>query len=112
MGSGASGVFGENILRTMPCQRVVPGAAKNGLRIGAIALVEQRLDGMERGGPKGTKSLFPSLAQEPHLIRRGELQIGPMDCDGFADAGAGVVEEKQQGVIALSAFGTTIRLCQ
>ena len=112
LGRSASGVFGENIMCAVPRERGVPGAAKYGVGVLGFALGEQRLDGTEGGGPKWAKTLLPALAEEPHLIRWGELKIGPMHRDGFADASARVVEEKQQRVVTLSARGTTIRLCQ
>src|SRR5690349_7046349 len=60
--------------------------------------------------PQGQQSLFSALAAQSHLTRWRQLEIAPADADELAHAGAAVVEEQQQRVVAPPLGGAPVRL--
>jgi hypothetical protein len=63
----------------------------------------EALEGGEGLTPERAQPFFPSLAAEPDVRGATGLDVLDADVQGFADAGTGVVEEEQQGVVALPA---------
>jgi hypothetical protein len=93
----------------MPAQWCAPGAAEN-CPGGIIFGRQKQFNGMERISPKRAESLFVPLPEQTHLMRSDGLKITSANSRRFADASTGVVQEKQQGVVALSGAGFAIRL--
>ena len=73
------------------------------------ALASQHL---EHGGGRlfdWYDSLLGAFSSEKHLGDRIELEIGRVDTDGFADAGAGLSEEQQKCVVPPSDARAALR---
>ncbi len=71
---------------------------------------EQMAQDVDRMGPQRAQPDLASFPEEPYRGRRGvEMQGSHVGLNRFGDASPRIVEEQQQGVVALALEGTAIR---
>jgi hypothetical protein len=63
-------------------------------------LGEQRAEDLRGPRPEGTEALLSALAAQPRLKRAHELEVRGPQVEDLLDAGAGVEEREQEGVIS------------
>jgi hypothetical protein len=82
---------------------------KDMLLFGAGRYAAKPVQRIGRLAPQRQQALLPALTAQTHLPRWNQLEIGPLDARDLADAGAAVVKEQQQRVVAPSIGGTLVR---
>jgi hypothetical protein len=91
---GAVYVFVKDVGNTVATHRSTSRVSKNGFIFGVgVDYLAQCCGGF---WPQGTQALFPAFAEQTHLPRRIKMKLSHTNVQGFADPGAGIVEEQQK----------------